>query len=71
MLPVELKIRLRNRVGVEAAIWTARRGALGARGTAYAAIDHHLSNMDILRLQLAGHALDQAGQPHLAHGKGR
>ena len=62
MLPVKLEIRLRNRVGVEAAIRTARRGALRASRAAYAAVDHHLSDVDILRLQLARHALDQSGQ---------
>lgn len=71
MLPMQMEIRLRNRVGVETAIGTARRSALGPIRATYAAVDHHLSDMDILRLQLARHALDQPGQTHLAHGKGR
>ena len=62
MLPVKLEIRLRNRVRVETTIRTTRRGALRARRAAYAAVDHHLSDVDILWLQLAGHALDQSGQ---------
>ena len=71
MLPMKLEICLRYRVGVEAAIGTARCGALRSSRIAYAAIDHHLSDMDILWLQLARHALNESGQTQLAHGKGR
>lgn len=63
MLAMELEIGLRDRVGVEAAIWTARCRTFRPRRTTYAAVDYHLSDMDILGLQLTGHALDEAAQP--------
>src|SRR5215475_14054839 len=70
MLPVKLEIRLRNRIGIKAAVRTARRGALRAIRAADSAIDHHLCDVDILWLQLTSHALDQTGQTHLAHREG-
>ncbi len=65
MLPVQVEIGLRNRIGIETAIRTARR----PRWLAYAAIDHHLGDVDILRLKLPRHTLHQTAQPELPHGK--
>ena len=63
MLPVEVQISLRDGVGVEAAIGTARCETLRASGWfVNTAVDHYLSNMDVLRLQLPRHALYQSGQ---------
>src|SRR5262245_23849512 len=71
MLPVELEICLRDRIGIKAAVRTTGCGALRTSRAADTAIDHNLCDVDILWLQLTGHALDQSGQTHLAHGKGR
>ena len=60
MLSVEVEIGLGDGVGVEAAVGPARCGALRTRWAAYAAIDHDLSDMDILGLKLPRHALDEA-----------
>jgi hypothetical protein len=71
MLAMELEISLGDGVGVEAAIGPARCGALRPCWAAYAAVDHDLSDMDILGLKLSRHALNEAGQTQLAHGEGR
>src|SRR5215469_18571529 len=72
MLSVQVEISLRDGIGVEAAVGTARRETLrAARWFADTAVDHHLGDVDILRLKFPGHALDQTGQSELAHGKGR
>jgi len=34
-------------------------------------VDHHLSDVDVLRVKLARHALGRTGQSHLAHGEDR
>ena len=60
VLSVEVEIGLGDGVRVEAAIGTARCGALRARWAAYSAVDHDLSDMDILGLKLPCHALDEA-----------
>src|SRR5574341_1645642 len=53
MLAMKVEISLSDRVGVEAAVGTPRSEALGpARRLVDAAVDHHLGNMNILRLQL-------------------
>src|SRR5215510_16129956 len=70
VLPVKLEIRLRDRVGIKAAVRTAGCDALRTSRAADSAIDHHLCDVDILWLQLASHALDQTGQTHLAHREG-
>ena len=69
MLPVKLEIRLRDRIGIKAAVRTAGCGALRTI-RADSAIDHHLCDVDILWLQLTSHALDQTSQTHLAHREG-
>ena len=70
MLPVELEISLRDRVGIKATIRTAGCGALRTIRAADSAIDHHLCDVNILWLQLTSHALHQTGQTHLAHREG-
>ena len=70
MLPVELEISLRDRVGIKATIRTAGCGALRTIRAADSAIDHYLCDVDILWLQLTSHALNQTGQTHLAHREG-
>ena len=62
MLAVQLEISLRDRIGVEAAIGTARCETLRAPRVANAAVNHHLCDMDILRLKLPRHALYESGQ---------
>lgn len=63
MLAVQLEISLRDRIGIEAAIGTARCETLrAARRLANAAVNHDLCNMDILRLKLARHTLYESGQ---------
>ena len=62
MLAVKVEIGLGDGVGIKAAIRPARCGSLRARWTTYAAVDHDLSDMDILGLELSGHALDEAAQ---------
>jgi len=63
MLSVQVKIGLRDGIRVEGAIGTPRRETLrAARWFVNAAVDHHLSDMYVPRLQLARHALHQSGQ---------
>jgi hypothetical protein len=62
MLPMQVEISLCDGVGIETTIGTARREALRPRRVAYPAVDHHLRDVNILRLKLARHALYQTGQ---------
>src|SRR5947207_15827923 len=72
MLAVQVQIGLRDGVGVEVAVGSARRETFGpSRRLVDTAVDDDLSDVDVLRLQLTRHALDEAGQSHLAHGEGR
>ena len=58
MLTVQLKIGLRDGVGIKSAVGTARSETFGTARVNNAAVDHDLRHVDILRLQLARHALD-------------
>ena len=71
MLPVEVEIVCAIASGSRQPSGPRDVSALRASWVAYAAVDHDLSDMDILWLQLARHALDQSGQTQLAHSKGR
>ena len=71
VLAVQMEISLRDSVGVETAVGAAGGATLGLLRVVNAAIDHHLGDVNIFRLQLTRHALHQSGQPHLAHGECR
>src|SRR6185295_9475964 len=66
MLPVDIQVALRDLVGQQHAVIAAIRGPR-VLSRPDAAVDHEMRDVDVLRRQLARHALRQAAQRELAH----
>src|SRR5712691_6156124 len=67
VLAVDVEIGLRDRLRLEHAVGAAPVGARIAARSLDAAIDDEMRDMDVLRRQLARHALGEAAQTELAH----
>src|SRR5271165_2362918 len=65
----EVKIGLRDRLGIEHAVGLV--GGLRSARAADAAVDHHMGDVDAGGRKLARHALGKPAQRELAHGEGR